>query len=51
MPQSQLQLPGVPNQAIDGIGHLAMLFSPRVAQALLAALERLGARPLAAGSA
>jgi triacylglycerol lipase len=51
MPQSQLQLPGAPSQAIDGLGHLAMLFSPRVAQALLAALTRLGAGRTRAGSA
>lgn len=39
MPNANLLLPGALSQAIDGIGHLAMLYSPRVAQALLAALE------------
>ena len=38
MPQVKLQLPGAPGQAIDGLGHLAMLHSPRVAAALLRAL-------------
>jgi triacylglycerol lipase len=40
MPQSNLQLPGATNRALDGIGHLAMLYSPRVADALLAALAQ-----------
>ncbi|QKS29763.1 MAG: alpha/beta fold hydrolase [Candidatus Accumulibacter similis] len=38
MPQANLELPGATARAIDGLGHLAMLFSPRVAIALLAAL-------------
>lgn len=44
MPQTHLQLPGTESRAIGGIGHLAMLYSPRVAQALLVALERYGVR-------
>lgn len=40
MPQSNLILPGATNRALDGLGHLAMLFSPRVADALLLALEK-----------
>lgn len=40
MPQSNLQLPGATNRALDGVGHLAMLYSPRVADALLAALAK-----------
>lgn len=39
VPQALLEFPGVPQQRIDGVGHLAMLFSPRVAGALLAALH------------
>jgi triacylglycerol lipase len=44
MPQSNLQLPGATNEAVDGLGHLAMLFSPRVAEALIMALEKTGSR-------
>lgn len=40
-PQSNLTLPGVPGQALDGLGHVAMLLSPRVVQAVLAALQTL----------
>ncbi|MGP1609551.1 MAG: esterase/lipase family protein, partial [Burkholderiales bacterium] len=40
MPQANLKLPGALHRPLDGLGHLAMLFSPRVADALLAALER-----------
>jgi triacylglycerol lipase len=40
MPQSNLLLPGAINRPLDGIGHLAMLFSPRVFDALLLALEK-----------
>jgi len=40
MPQANLQLPGASHRVLDGLGHLAMLFSPRVADALLAALEK-----------
>ena len=47
MPQANLELPGATARAIDGLGHLAMLFSPRVAVALLAALAAAGG---AAGS-
>ncbi|WP_300453302.1 alpha/beta fold hydrolase [Accumulibacter sp.] len=39
MPQSNLVLQGAQNQQIEGLGHLAMLYSPRVARALLLALE------------
>lgn len=39
MPQTNLELPGARMRRVDGIGHLAMLFSPRVAAALCAALE------------
>ena len=40
MPQANLQLPGATHRPIDGLGHLAMLFSPRVAGELRAALEK-----------
>ena len=40
MPQANLALPGAMNRALDGVGHLFMLFSPRVARALLAALRK-----------
>ena len=40
MPQSNLQLPGAMHMAVDGLGHLAMLFSPRVADVLIKALEK-----------
>lgn len=43
LPQSNLLWPGVAQRAIDGLGHLAMLYSPRVVAALLAALPRDGA--------
>lgn len=42
LPQSNLELPGAQRQIIDGLGHLAMLFSPRVAEALLDALAQPG---------
>ena len=42
MPQTCLQLPGTESRVVGGVGHLAMLYSPRVAQALLTALERYG---------
>lgn len=38
LPQANLGWPGIPQRTLDGLGHLAMLFSPRVAQALLEAL-------------
>lgn len=38
MPQTKLLLEGAPRRALDGLGHLAMLYSPRVADALLDAL-------------
>ncbi len=41
MPQANLKLPGAANQEVDALGHLAMLYSPRVAQALLAALDEV----------
>ena len=40
MPQANLQLAGATQRPIDGLGHLAMLFSPRVAGELRAALEK-----------
>lgn len=44
MPQSHSQLPGAANEPIDDLGHLAMLYSPRVAQALLSAFDRMDTR-------
>ncbi|MRD72492.1 alpha/beta fold hydrolase [Rhodocyclus tenuis] len=38
MPQTLLELPGAPQRRVDGVGHLAMLFSPRVVATLLAVL-------------
>ena len=38
MPQTNLILTGAQSLALDGLGHLAMLYSPRVADALLNAL-------------
>ena len=38
LPQANLDWPGTPQRTLDGLGHLAMLFSPRVAQALLESL-------------
>ena len=38
MPQTNLILAGAQSLALDGLGHLAMLYSPRVADALLNAL-------------
>lgn len=43
IPQSGLGLPGARDCAIVGLGHLAMLYSPRVARRLLADLERIAA--------
>ncbi|MCM8595540.1 triacylglycerol lipase [Accumulibacter sp.] len=48
MPQRRLLLPGARLQAIEGLGHLAMLYSPRVATALLAALADDGSGSAAA---
>lgn len=42
MPQACLELPGTESRVVGGVGHLAMLYSPRVAQTLLVALERYG---------
>ncbi|MFZ4535629.1 lipase family alpha/beta hydrolase [Propionivibrio sp.] len=39
IPQSNLELPGAQNMAIDGLGHLSMVYSPRVAEALLDGLD------------
>lgn len=44
MPPALLELRGAQNQAIAGVGHLAMLYSPRVVQALLTVLEQTAAR-------
>jgi len=38
MPQTNLLLEGAQSRVLDGLGHLAMLYSPRVADALLDAL-------------
>jgi triacylglycerol lipase len=38
VPQANLEWPGALRRTIDGLGHLAMLFSPRVSKALLDAL-------------
>ena len=40
MPQANLQLPGATHRPICGLGHLAMLFSPRVAGELRMALDK-----------
>jgi len=40
MPPSLLELAGAENRTIDGLGHLAMLYSPRLALILLTALEQ-----------
>ncbi len=45
VPQSNLEWPGAKSTLIDGLGHLFMLYSPRVAEALLdglAPLSRVG---------
>ena len=42
MPQMNLLLPGAKRCALDGLGHLAMLYSPRVVVALLDALDGVG---------
>jgi triacylglycerol lipase len=42
LPQTHLELPGAQRCTLDGLGHLAMLFSPRVAAALLAGLSPPG---------
>lgn len=38
MPQSNLELPGAKNCPVNGLGHLAMLYSPQVAATLIDAL-------------
>jgi triacylglycerol lipase len=40
IPQANLQLVGATHRPINGLGHLAMLFSPQVAGELRAALEK-----------
>ena len=42
MPQMNLLLPGAKRCALDGLGHLAMLYSPRVAVALVDVLDGVG---------
>lgn len=42
MPQAHMALPAASRLTVDGVGHLAMLFSPRVAAAVLGALEDAG---------
>lgn len=44
MPAANLHLPGAEHRPIDALGHLAMLFSPRVAGELRAALDAPGVR-------
>jgi triacylglycerol esterase/lipase EstA (alpha/beta hydrolase family) len=44
MPQASSRLAGARNVALPGLGHIAMLRSPRVAAALLEALEGAGVR-------
>ena len=39
IPQSNLDFPGAQRRTIEGLGHLSMLYSPRVATALLNGLE------------
>jgi triacylglycerol lipase len=39
VPQSNLELAGATSVTVDGVGHLSMLFSKRVASVLLSALE------------
>ena len=39
IPQSNLDFSGSQRRTIDGLGHLSMLYSPRVAMALLDGLE------------
>lgn len=46
LPQSNLQWPGAQCRTIDGLGHLTMLYSPRVAAAVLD-----GLRPVTEGAA
>ena len=41
MPQTNLSLAGAQHRTLDGLGHLAMLYSPCVADALLDALEHV----------
>ena len=43
IPHLNLELPGATNIPLEGLGHLAILFSPRVADALLASLEKQAA--------
>jgi triacylglycerol lipase len=43
MPQKNLELAGAQRRALDGVGHLAMLYSPRVADALLDAVTKVDA--------
>jgi triacylglycerol lipase len=50
LPPARLELPGAQSRTISGVGHLAMLFSPRVIQALLAVLEQTQARVTSAVS-
>ena len=40
LPASNQELPGAINKPINALGHLAMLFSPRIGNALLEALEK-----------
>ncbi|HRI91624.1 MAG: alpha/beta fold hydrolase [Candidatus Accumulibacter sp.] len=51
LPAERLELPGAQSQTINGVGHLAMLFSPRVIQALLAVLEQTQPRAIRAARA
>ncbi len=41
MPQTNLELADAQRRTLDGLGHLAMLYSPRVADALLDAVKKV----------
>lgn len=46
VPQANLEWPGAKSTLIDGVGHLMMLYSSRVAKALLDGLARAGSSEL-----
>ena len=50
LPQTNLLLPGAETRRIDGLGHLAMLYSPRVARVLESTLAASDSRVLQAGA-
>jgi hypothetical protein len=45
MPQASSRLAAARNVALPGLGHIAMLRSPRLVAALVEALEAAGVRP------